>query len=45
MHILAAGVATVDGAGVGGGVPPIYGGLVMHAWVGAFPSGLGNLSH
>ena len=45
VHVLGAGVRTVDATGVAGGVPVVDGGVELHAGVGALPCGLGDLTH
>ncbi len=45
VHVLAARVGPVDAIGVGRGVPPVDGGVVLHARIGALPGGLGELAH
>ena len=44
VHVLGARVGAVDPPGVGGGVPPVDGGVELHAGVGALPGGLGDLA-
>ena len=45
VHVLRAGVGAVDPVGVGAGVPPVDGGVVLHAGIGALPGALGELAH
>ena len=42
-HVFRAGIAGVDAAGFGAGVPLVDGGVVLHARIGALPGGVGDL--
>ena len=44
-HVLRAGIAGVDAAGVLAGVPLVDDGVVLHAGVAALPGGFGDLGH
>ncbi|CAB4816879.1 unannotated protein [freshwater metagenome] len=45
VHVFRARVRTIDAAGIGRGVPVVDRGVELHAGIGAFPSGLRNLTH
>ena len=44
VHVFTAGVAAVDAAGVGGGVPVVDRGVELDTWVGAFPRSFCDLA-